>query len=160
MTIPRVWTSFEEVSGWSELLCFRCERIFWRRSFRVARNRNSFCSWECTKGSRSSAVTPIKAKRKNRQKPENSYVRILNPNFCGGNQKKYILEHRAVMEKRLGRKLTSDETVHHINGIRDDNRIENLELRTKANHPKGISTEDMIKTLQGMGYVVFMPFFR
>lgn len=50
------------------------------------------------------------------------------------NGKKNVAEHRFIMEEFLGRKLFKTEIIHHINGIKTDNRLENLLIMNRKNH--------------------------
>lgn len=74
---------------------------------------------------------------------KSGYVYLFRPNHPYCNIGGYIREHRLVMENSIGRYLRSDEHIHHINGNRQDNRIENLIMVTRAEHNK---LEKMIDT--------------
>ncbi len=61
----------------------------------------------------------------------NGYIYIKQNNHPFTDSRGYMSEHRLVMEKSLGRYLKPSEHIHHKNGIKDDNRIKNLEIIVK-----------------------------
>ena|SRR6188768_1853750 len=70
------------------------------------------------------------------------YIMIYEPTHKNARKDGWIREHRWIMSEILGRPLTKKEVVHHINGFKKDNRIENLELLDKKSHDR-INYRDM-----------------
>jgi len=95
--------------------------------------KNTYCSKSCVGKARGfNTAFPVGSKRTN----HDGYVSIKTENG-------WVKEHRYVMQEHLGRPLESQESVHHINGKKDDNRIENLELwKKKPAQPSGVRSVD------------------
>jgi len=75
---------------------------------------------------------------------QNGYIEVYEPEHPNATLGGRILEHRKIMSDHLGRALLKVETVHHINGNRADNRLENLELWSSA-QPPGQRVEDKVE---------------
>ena len=67
-------------------------------------------------------------------KTTQGYIQLYIPEHPMASRSGYILEHRFVISQKIARILKSNEIVHHINGVKDDNRVENLTLTAKVSH--------------------------
>ena len=81
--------------------------------------------------------------RKRRWISNRGYVIAYRKGHPNADRRGYLPEHRLVMSELLGRPLCADEDVHHKNGIRTDNRPENLELRP-YHHGRGQDVPDLV----------------
>lgn len=83
-------------------------------------------------------------KRKIKVLNNHGYMTIYDPTHKRSDRNGYVREHILVMEDYLKRPVEKTEHIHHRNGIKTDNRIENLELWSK-HHPFGQRVEDLVK---------------
>ncbi len=94
------------------------------------------CSNQADKGGRHKKGAEHANWKGGRTIDSNGYVLVYTAN--GPYSGRYALEHRLVMEQHLGRELSSEETIHHLNGDKTDNRLENLQL-FNSRHTKGVA---------------------
>lgn len=116
--------------------CGNCATTFFKKSRESWKQyyKKRFCSLRCKaivmqpktfthwKGGRSLLKT--------------GYIYVHCPKHPFATKHGYVMEHRLVMESQIGRCLRPDEDVHHINEIKDDNHIDNLELLSKSDHTR------------------------
>lgn len=74
---------------------------------------------------------------------DQGYVQVFAPDHPNSRKSNRLPKHRMVMSEFLGRPLRKNENVHHINGVKTDNRIENLELWVTS-QPKGQRPQDLV----------------
>ncbi len=132
-----------------EVLCLACGVKFTQRKSRIQRQGNPIagltCSLKCCAKVKK-PQPPRRVKTEDRIYDAKGYVLLYAPNHpltVNDSKRSRLPEHRLVMEEHLGRFLEPYENVHHINGIRDDNRLENLELWITA-QPVGQRQSDLI----------------
>lgn len=91
-----------------------------------SRERLKFCSKKCEGIYRSGSRNHFW--NGGRSVDKSGYILVKADHHPFANPNGYVREHRLVYEKFIGRFLRKDEIIHHINGVKDDNRIGNLKL--------------------------------
>jgi hypothetical protein len=153
-------------------------KIYYCRTCRhkiVDYHKRKYCGWKCYWVSLIGKPSPRKGKKvspqtlqklrvcyrkraKKRGLHGNGYIYLYNPrhprNINGG-----VPEQVIVMEKHIGRHLVPNEIVHHVNGIKTDNKLSNLQLMTDKEH-RGYHSRKLHKRLKRLGLEIWLKLKR
>lgn len=129
LTLLRAWTSTE-----GECNLEGCARPI---------EKQGLCAFHRGQKYRANGFTAHPRKRKHRTVTAAGYVKVWAPDHPNRQKAGWVYEHVKVMSDHLGRPLSPSENVHHRNGVRDDNRLSNLELWTRW-QPAGQRVEDKL----------------
>lgn len=127
-----------KISKRSKLDCQSCGKEFFVNKYKTLNNRRKFCSKACRHIGQKELVRGERSGRwkGGRFKNDGGYYMILAKEHPYANALGYVREHRLIMEKYLGRYLLPHEVIDHINGIKVDNRLENLRIVTASQNTK------------------------
>lgn len=104
--------------------------------------RHGWCSQHAYQALTGKPMYPIGQRpRVDRSINTHGYAQVFRPDHPNARKAGWVGEHTVVMSEMIGRPLLPHENVHHINGVRDDNRPENLELWSHS-QPKGQRVHD------------------
>ncbi len=110
--------------------CNVCGTEKWIPGSKIKDGYGKFCSKECTHKHQRTKTGKLSHRWKGGRCKMSGYWHIKI------GYKNYRREHVLKMEEKIGRRIYAHECVHHINGIKTDNRIENLQLMSRSDHSR------------------------
>jgi hypothetical protein len=126
-----------------DFICIICKKKFYRPPSSFKKAKHQYCSRECgylaNKGVLKN-ITPIENRK---------WFKSAKGYLATTIRGKWLWQHRWVIENHIGRTLKKEEIIHHLNGIKNDNRIENLAICSDKSHYKFIKKlQERIKELE------------